>query len=789
VLENLLNVLARHPKSVLAAALAVLIGSLVAVRGLSVNDSPERWFPQSTIDAWTRYEQHFEYGDTIIVGLQFHRPVRDDDIDLLRSFRKAVGRIEGVASVTDASLIADAIEWVPLSELVAEPTPGRPDPFAIYRGALFDDPAVWRKPGDPDDGRTLLTLIELTDDIAGDTAGERKANLDAMRRRVAAEVFAVIDDHQTQDVTFHAASPIIIQHELEQIARGLAVKLMPPAVLLTLLALGIGFRSVWAVVIALVGGGWAVAVMLGGVALAGWTLNVLTVAGPILMAVVVIVTTVHFAHYCSVPSHSHDVTAADHELESELGPVAPRHPHEGRRHFVRWVAVPCLGAALTTGFGFLMLVFNDLRPARELGYELFFGSILAFLGAFCVWLLRPRFPAAHGTFLAAEKLEAFHAWVVRRPVPTIAILCLITLAAAAASSWMRIDADPFSFFEDDSRTAIALEHFEDRKFGHYLLDVILVPWPTERVQGEANQRKLQRLALAYEAEIARRPEVRNVVSTAAMREKIDQWQKRAVRAMAAGEWADGGRYMLRGVVLRQVFNSWLDDKQDAGTFRTTFMAYDPGQGFQPLMDAARAGVPHEQFDVFYAGTAASVAVLSEQLLGGITSGLVTGVICMGIVCVVLFRSARLTAIAFLPNAFPVLVVFGMMGLFGMPLNCGSAMVATIALGVALNDTVHFIMHYRGRRDEGFDVRPALVGTFGEIGRPIVLTSVVNTIGFGILFLSDFRPMSDFGLLASVAMVAALVGDLVMLPNLLLLFDRGDHPVAEPAATIKETLAT
>jgi predicted RND superfamily exporter protein len=131
----------------------------------------------------------------------------------------------------------------------------------------------------------------------------------------------------------------------------------------------------------------------------------------------------------------------------------------------------------------------------------------------------------------------------------------------------------------------------------------------------------------------------------------------------------------------------------------------------------------------------------------------------------------------------------MMGLFGMPLNCGSAMVATIALGVALNDTVHFIMHYRGRRDEGFDVRAALVGTFGEVGRPIVLTSVVNTIGFGILFLSDFRPMSDFGLLASVAMVAALVGDLVMLPNLLLLFDRSADPAAEPTATVQESLAT
>ena len=100
------------------------------------------------------------------------------------------------------------------------------------------------------------------------------------------------------------------------------------------------------------------------------------------------------------------------------------------------------------------------------------------------------------------------------------------------------------------------------------------------------------------------------------------------------------------------------------------------------------------------------------------------------------------------------------------------MVTTIALGVGLNDTVHFVMHYLGRREEGADVDTALVGTFGEIGRPIVLTSVVNCAGFGILFLSDFLPMSHFGLLSAVAMVAALVGDLVLLPNLLQLFDGG-----------------
>jgi len=213
------------------------------------------------------------------------------------------------------------------------------------------------------------------------------------------------------------------------------------------------------------------------------------------------------------------------------------------------------------------------------------------------------------------------------------------------------------------------------------------------------------------------------------------------------------------------------------------MVYDPGEpgtGFRPLLNAARdelEALPEQRFDYFFTGTVASVAILSEQLVGAMTKGLVAAMIAMAALCVFLFRSLRLTLIAFLPNAFPILAVFGIMGLFDVPLNSGSAMVATIALGVGLNDTIHFVMHYKRLRDTGEGVDIALRETYAEIGRPIVLTSIVNCVGFSIFLLSDFRPMHHFGLLGAVAMLAALAGDLLLLPNLLKLFDRRGEPRA------------
>ena len=153
---------------------------------------------------------------------------------------------------------------------------------------------------------------------------------------------------------------------------------------------------------------------------------------------------------------------------------------------------------------------------------------------------------------------------------------------------------------------------------------------------------------------------------------------------------------------------------------------------------------------------------------------------MTVLCGILFGSLRLALIATIPNFFPLIFVFGIMGLscwlnfpgYVIPINSGSAMVATIALGIALNDTIHFVVHYRlQKRDPNKQVQDAIAVTFQHVGRPILLTSLIHMIGFSIFLFSDFQPLVHFGFLSMLSMIAALFGDLILLPNLLLLFDR------------------
>lgn len=746
--------------------MVILAAAAAAIPRLSFNDSPERWMPKSSVDDWVTFGEHFAYGDSIVIAIHFHRPPTHADEAYLNSIRAEVEKIPGTSSVIDPAYIAGEVEFVPLPTLLKPPTDPEQDRFAMYRGVLFDEPSVWRTGSDQShfteqerSGRSVIMYVEYDDVPLSEP--NRKEILDAQRRNVVRSLYEVLEPYKRDDITFHIIGATVIQYELEKIAKRVAFTFVPLSVVLTFLALGVGFRSLKAVTIAIAGALWGGTIMLGGIAWAGWSLNVITVGGPTLMFVIVIATTVHFAHDASERHASAAGTSTDDA------------------RFVRWVAFPCFGAALTTGVGFLMLTFNELQPTRELGVELFFGAVLAFLGALLMWLVLHPFRAAAGRYFSSSRLSRYDNRFGHRPWVTLSLGLVVMVGLAAAATQVSIDADPFSFFHRRSRMAAAFRHVTQRQFGLHRLEVLLVPRnrpddPAKRKAAEAADREA---AEQFQRTIAKRPEVRNFVSTLTLEEKIA-----ALEANRNPSFPEVDRlWQERAQKVRDTFSSWLDDQKDAGALRMTFKVDDLGEGFQPFLDAVREHQPDERFEVVLTGTAANVVVLSDNLLGGIRRGLGTALLVMAGLCVVWFRSIRLTLIAFLPNVFPILTVFGLMGLLGIPLNCGSAMVMTISLGIALNDTVHFIVHYRQHRREGAGNDTAVSATVREIGRPVIITSIVNCLGFAIFIMSDFRPMFHFGCLTSVAMAAALVGDLVLLPSLLRVFDR-DTPGRPPAAS-------
>jgi predicted RND superfamily exporter protein len=139
---------------------------------------------------------------------------------------------------------------------------------------------------------------------------------------------------------------------------------------------------------------------------------------------------------------------------------------------------------------------------------------------------------------------------------------------------------------------------------------------------------------------------------------------------------------------------------------------------------------------------------------------------IGIIHAVLFMSVRAGFLSLIPNVVPIFCSFGIMGLLGIPLNTGTAMVATVAIGIAVDDTVHHMVTYNRQLNLHNDQTKAMVATLKAQGRPIMYVSVALAAGFFVLMFSNFVPTTHLGLLSGIVMLIAMACELVLTPLLM-----------------------
>jgi predicted RND superfamily exporter protein len=136
---------------------------------------------------------------------------------------------------------------------------------------------------------------------------------------------------------------------------------------------------------------------------------------------------------------------------------------------------------------------------------------------------------------------------------------------------------------------------------------------------------------------------------------------------------------------------------------------------------------------------------------------------------ILFRSLSLALIAITPNMLAAAMVLGGMGLAGIPLDLMTITIAAICIGIGVDDTINYLHRYKVEFARDNDYSAAMHRSHGSIGKAMYYTSVIIVFGFGMLTLSNFTPSIYFGLLTGAAMLAALMGALLLLPRLIVIF--------------------
>ena len=202
----------------------------------------------------------------------------------------------------------------------------------------------------------------------------------------------------------------------------------------------------------------------------------------------------------------------------------------------------------------------------------------------------------------------------------------------------------------------------------------------------------------------------------------------------------------------------------------------------------RANTPETMWTV-PASTNLMFSHISERNIRSSIIGALVALVLISIILAIAFRSVKFGALSILPNLAPALMAFGIWGITNGNIDVGNAIVITMALGIIVDDSVHFLSKYlRARREGGMSSQEAVRYAFSTVGAALVVTSFILVAGFLVLALSPFGLNAGMGLLTAIVLLVALGADLLFLPPLLMQVDKAptlasqsvDSPAQAPA---------
>lgn len=186
----------------------------------------------------------------------------------------------------------------------------------------------------------------------------------------------------------------------------------------------------------------------------------------------------------------------------------------------------------------------------------------------------------------------------------------------------------------------------------------------------------------------------------------------------------------------------------------------------------RKAIDNEYYGVTLTGTSVVASEGTKYLVSNLTSSIVFAVISIAALMSILFYSFRMVVVSMIPNLIPMVVTAGIMGIFGIPLKPSTLLIFSIALGITVDNTIHFLAHYRHElKTKKWDLKECIAISIRETGLSIIYTSVILFFGFIVFVFSDFGGTQALGYLSAITYFVALFTNLILLPCLLLSYER------------------
>jgi predicted RND superfamily exporter protein len=474
---------------------------------------------------------------------------------------------------------------------------------------------------------------------------------------------------------------------------------------------------------------WAFQLTLACVRIGGGEMNFILDSLPVMVMVFSMAVAIHYLHHFA--THRNDDDPIGQTLRG-----------------VRW---PCLLATFTTAIGLASLGISTIPPVRQFGIATAGGTFAALIAGLGI-------TPAILTLYPPDKFESrwLHQFFrrlaarlyVNRVITTMSV-CGLVMWCGLGVIWIKAEFQPLNFFPNDSKV------LQDTKYLHREMAStdsveLVVDFGTQEIPDT------QRIEVIRKMEDSLRTveHVQLVLSaTTFLPDPLPQGFSSALEAIR--RQSDDNDFIADGGHLWRI-SARVEPSEDASSQHL----------FHVLSAKSKELAAEHNVEIVCTGIAPLVERAQQDIFDGFWKSVFTAFCLISVIMVICLKSPLAGAVAMIPNITPIMLVFGTLGWLNIPTDIGTMMTGSIALGIAVDGTFHFLTCYRRLFDKTGNSVYATRVALETTGPPIVQATVIMGLGMLALGLSNFGPTVRFGLLMTTSLFVALIGDLILLPCLL-----------------------
>ncbi|MCP4867390.1 MAG: MMPL family transporter [Proteobacteria bacterium] len=436
----------------------------------------------------------------------------------------------------------------------------------------------------------------------------------------------------------------------------------------------------------------------------------------------------------------------------------------------RDVGRACLWTSLTTLVGFLSLTLIPTPIFRQMGVVLGLGVFFALVLAMTMcpilfsWLREPK-PLREGATSRVQAvidraLDGMRELAMGRPRTIVAIFLALTALAVAGALQVRVETDMTERLEEDNPTVVA-----NRWFGEHFAATRSIDLYIEAPEaGGLLEADVMRDIAALQDDLRALPGVDAVFSIADLFGELHRVQTghdglpdtRAGFAQYLLLFEMGG-----GEDLDRMID--FDRRAMRMTMRLEDLGYRSNNDLGLAAERLAAERLGDRAEADASGIAYLVGGWLDEIMSGQRNGLTLSFIVIGLMMMVALRSAPAGLLSMLPNTLPLLALAGYVGWAWDTVDSDTLIIGIIAIGIGVDDTIHFLVRFRVESEKTDDVDLAIRNTFHFAGRAIVMTTVILVAGFLPWLASNYFSTQLFGSLLPASLIVALLGDLLLVP--------------------------